>query len=45
MSAFGGKADIKLCCHESPLITQSGHQLVGADEVDEEDGLHLPQKL
>jgi hypothetical protein len=25
MSAFGGKADMKWCCDESPLMTQSGH--------------------
>jgi hypothetical protein len=25
MSAFGGKAVVKWCCEESPLMTQSGH--------------------
>jgi len=25
MSAFGSKADMKWCCDESPLMTQSGH--------------------
>jgi hypothetical protein len=25
MSAFGGKADIKRYCEESPLLTQNGH--------------------
>jgi hypothetical protein len=36
MSAFGGKADIKRYCEESPLLTQSGHAARARSSFDKE---------